>query len=437
MPTDDILHQSISKYLDCPARHVVIGYSGGVDSHLLLHAICVLKQQFKQHRYLAVHVNHGLSANAAIWQTHCESVCQSLNIDFIAISVDVDINLGQGVEAAARDARYAALSSVTEDKGLMFLGQHSDDQLETFMLQLKRGAGPKGLSGMAESRIDSNGVCMARPLLRVSRQQIEEIATEIGLDWITDESNQDTRFDRNFLRHQILPGIKQRWPGIAQAVSRSAALCAEQQSLLDEVTHGYLERVIDSDNSINIPALLKYSVAWQNQIVRSWLASQPVPMPSEAILKQLSLLLNAKQDSSPIVHFSGFQFRRFKDGLYCIENYTIPVINTHYPVKLGVNRLPCGLGSVEVTFFDEDQTVYFKTVAFSTRFTPRGERQSKPLKQWFKVWEYPVWKREQALMLYQGENALGLLIDGVFIACDDAPDAIDEHVKILPKIPLQ
>lgn len=430
MPTSNTLHEPISKYLDCPARHVVIGYSGGVDSHLLLHSMCELRQTFSQHRYLAVHVNHGLSSNAAIWQAHCDAVCQALNIDFIAIQVDVDISADQGVEAAAREARYAALTSVTEDHGLIFLGQHRDDQLETVLLQLKRGAGPTGLSGMAESRIIPNGICMARPLLRVSRQQIEDIASDIGLDWITDESNEDDRFDRNFLRHNILPSMKQRWPGIAQAVSRSASLCAEQQALLDDVTEGYLKLLIENDNSINIPALLGYSKAWQHQIVRNWLAGQQLPMPSEAILQQLSLLLIAKPDSSPIVHYSGVQFRRFKNGLFCIENYRVPAPDMHYPVNQGVNTLPCGLGDVEVALFNEDNKVYFKAVVFSLRFKPRGERQSKPLKQWFKVWEYPVWKREQALMLYQNENALGLLIDGVFIASDDAPVEIEEQVKI-------
>ncbi|MDC0602486.1 tRNA lysidine(34) synthetase TilS [Aliiglaciecola sp.] len=434
MSAIDSIKNTLSRYLDCPSRQVVIGYSGGVDSHLLLYLVHQLRQQFSQHRYLAVHINHGLSPNALQWQEHCQEVCESMQIDFAAIEVTLDMSSGLGLEATAREARYSALNSVTEHNGMILLGQHIDDQLETFLLQLKRGAGPRGLSAMAESMVKVNKINTLRPLLSVSRQEIEHLATAAKLAWINDESNQDIRFDRNFLRHQVVPVLQQRWPTIAQSVHRSASLCAEQQLLLDEVAAGYLAKLTAQDNSIDIDALLTYSIQWQRQIVRYWLSQQRIPMPSEAVLNQLSLLLNTKQDGSPVVQFSGFQFRRFKNALFCIANYVIPDPHSIYRVHNGVAELPGEMGSVQVSMPGNEEDHYFQVVPFSTRFKPQSEQVTKSLKQWFKVWQYPVWKREQAMMLFNQQRPLGVLIDGQFIVSDDAPESLQEQVKCTAKI---
>ncbi|WP_343858614.1 tRNA lysidine(34) synthetase TilS [Aliiglaciecola litoralis] len=425
------LTDRLSDFLDCSARQIVIGYSGGVDSHLLLHAVASLTKQFSQHRYLAVYVNHGLSEHADKWQAHCGAICEALAMPFRAIRVDVDPQSPQGIEAAARSARYRALESVTEHHGIILLGQHQDDQLETFLLQLKRGAGPKGLSAMPQELTRENGVRLVRPMLGINRDTVLQLAKQANLQWIEDESNQDERFDRNFLRQQIVPKMLERWPDMAQAVQRSAHLCAEQQRLLDEVTLTYLSALQNDDNALHIPSLLRYSSSWQNQIVRLWLAQQGVPLPSQAVLLELPSLLTAKRDAEPKIVFGDFQFRRFREYLYCIECYQS--ISSEHEFELDGQQIimPNRLGKLHFSLIPEvlnQGRLYLRSVALSFKFKPATEPHSKPLKQWFKLWDIPVWQREQSLMLFHDNVCLGVCINGKLIFSHDAPVELKDKV---------
>ena len=183
---------------------------------------------------------------------------------------------------------------------MLLTAHHQDDQAETVLLQLKRGAGPKGLSGMAKLH-SQQGVLMARPLLEVGREDIVAYAKAQSLSWIEDESNLDSRFDRNFLRQQILPAITQRWPAFAQTVSRSAALCAEQQALLDEVCDEKLTALCSAPGCISVTGLNAMSESWQNALLRRWLAHNQVMMPGAKQLMQVRQMLTAKADAQPLV----------------------------------------------------------------------------------------------------------------------------------------
>ncbi|HEV2320748.1 MAG TPA: tRNA lysidine(34) synthetase TilS, partial [Gammaproteobacteria bacterium] len=215
------------------AQRYWVALSGGLDSMVLLTALAVERGGLPG-ELRALHVHHGLHPKADEWQRHCEVACASLGIPLEIRRVEVHPATGESLEAVARERRYAAFREVVGADDLLLLAQHADDQLETFLLQALRGAGVRGLAAMPESASFS-GLKLARPLLAYGRAELEAWARQQGLSWVEDPSNADTGFDRNYLRHEVLPRLKQRWPAAAETVSRSARLAAEADGLLKEL----------------------------------------------------------------------------------------------------------------------------------------------------------------------------------------------------------
>jgi tRNA(Ile)-lysidine synthase len=416
------------------ATHIVVAYSGGVDSHVLLHAIHRVKQQAQLDFCLsAIHIHHGLSQHADQWQAHCQQVCTQLNIDFQTANVSVEVLPRQSLEAQAREVRYNKLVELAPANSQVVLGQHQDDQLETFLLQLKRGAGPKGLSAMNRAWISHSPiqpdkqVGFYRPFLDTPQHVILDYAQQHNLKWCEDESNQNTHFDRNFLRHDVLPVLQNRWPEISRAVARSATLCAEQQSLLDEICDTKLKLIKASDNSLHLPALNKLTQPWLNQLVRYWLSELNIQSPSLAVLNQLKPeVLDAAEDAAPILQWQGWQFRRFDQQLFVIrESLEKFEFNQIWQGETSV-KLPGDMGNL--TFFpiiDEQIDVMSQLTVnpdlgpilircggYSVRFKPANSSHSKPIKQWFKQWKVAPWLRDSVLLIIQNEQVLGLLMEG-------------------------
>ena len=203
------------------ASHLYVGFSGGKDSHSLLHALVALSQRSALPPITALHVNHGLHPDADLWEQHCRDVAQELNVE---IKVDsVVVGSDASLEAQARSARYAAFERYMAKDAILLLAHHLDDQVETIIFRLIRGAGPAGLSGIPESRDLGTGKIL-RPLLGVSRSEIEDYASVLSLESIEDPSNEDTSLDRNFLRHQVLPLIAKRWPGYRSGIARTGRI---------------------------------------------------------------------------------------------------------------------------------------------------------------------------------------------------------------------
>lgn len=434
----NILKEQLSAEPLLAATHIVVAYSGGVDSHVLLHALHSLRQQEPRNFQLsAIHIHHGLSQHSDQWQAHCEQVCTSLDVEFQTANVEVQNAPRQSLEALAREARYNKLVALAPANSQVVLGQHQDDQLETFLLQLKRGAGPKGLSAMNRAWVahcplqSGKQVGFYRPLLDTTQQMILDYAQQHNLKWCEDESNQNTDFERNFLRHDVLPILQNRWPEIARSVARSAALCAEQQSLLDEICHEKLKPLKASANSLHLPALKQLSQSWLHQLVRYWLSELGIQSPSAAVLKQLKPeVLDAAADATPILQWQGWQFRRFDQQLFVIE--AKPHIDNQVLVWQGEPQIvlpgvigvlhfePCSQADAESPTFDPiagDLTLQFG--GYSQRFTPKGAGHSKPLKQWFKQWGIPPWVRNQVVLLKQNEQLLGILIQGAWHPAQD------------------
>ncbi|MCW8864085.1 MAG: tRNA lysidine(34) synthetase TilS [Colwellia sp.] len=315
---ESALLSAMSKYAEMP---LIVAYSGGVDSQVLLHALASLKQKKSFLNPITVcHVNHGLSENAAQWQNFAEQQCQQMNLPLVTCQVNVQAQAQKSLEALARDARYAALQSLSTSPSVILTGHHSDDQAETFLLALKRGSGLKGLSSMASS-VQQGKDLLVRPLLDISRADITEYARKYGLTWVEDESNLDSQFDRNFIRNTIMPLLVKRWPSIATTINRSGEHCAEGQLLLDELAVEDLKVCQYDEYALSVKALKKLSAPRFNNLIRYFLTLHHCLMPSTEQLAQLHQQLSASNDKNPAVKVGKHYFRRFKDAIYLTEDF--------------------------------------------------------------------------------------------------------------------
>ncbi|MBD9605403.1 tRNA(Ile)-lysidine synthase [Pseudomonas sp. PvR086] len=252
-----------------------IAFSGGLDSTVLLHVLAHLAKTESLPALTAIHVHHGLQAAADAWPEHCQSVCDALGVPLEVVRVQVE--RGASLERAARDARYGAFIAATHAGEVLLTGQHRDDQAETLLFRLMRGAGVRGLSGMPSERPLGCGHLL-RPLLDVTRAELEAYATEYQLNWIEDPSNQDRQFSRNYLRHQVFPVLTARWPQAVATMARSAAHLSEAQGLLDDLAQIDLAQAgTDSDfdwlglPSLELAPLEKLSDARQRNALSHWL----------------------------------------------------------------------------------------------------------------------------------------------------------------------
>ena len=441
------LFQGVLQPLCSRPQQIVLAYSGGLDSHVLLHLLARYKQQYPQHEYLAVHVHHGLSSNADTWLAHCQQTAQTLDINFVAERVTLTTGNRTSLEAIARSARYDAIAQHLRADSLLLLGQHLDDQFETFLLQLKRGAGIKGLSAMAQVMPFAlhPGCQLCRPLLTQTQQSLVDYAQAASLHWVEDESNQDQRYDRNFLRHDIIPRLKQRWPQIASAVHRSAELCAEQQQLADEVAGHDLASALShpdrGERGLRITKLTALSKIRRNNLLRFWLAQQKLPMPSRQHLALLwQEVVNAGADANPQLTWQGGVFRRFQDVLY---NVPLFADLKHEAICLSLQKqcveLPDGLGSLNITW--QDGYIHLASPLLSVsvlapcagqRITigfrgqgkcqPLGRKGSRSIKKLYQEYQVAPWLRDRIPLLYYDDElvcAIGLWVcQGYQIAQD-------------------
>ncbi len=264
----------MAPWRNAPVWH--IGFSGGLDSTVLLHLLAELAKREHLPVIKAIHVHHGLQPAAEAWPVHCQQVCQALSVPLHVVSVQV--MPGASLEQAARDARYKAFSGQLSGDEVLLTGQHRDDQAETLLFRLLRGAGLRGLAGMPVSRALGRGQ-LVRPLLGVSREELGLYAAAHGLSWVDDPSNSNSRFARNHLRNEVLPVIKARWPQAATNIARAAAHLDEAQQLLDELASVDLANASVAGPyawinvpSLALPALATLSPARQRNALRHWLA---------------------------------------------------------------------------------------------------------------------------------------------------------------------
>lgn len=394
-----------------------VAFSGGVDSQVLLQLLAKLPRNATQLK--AVHIHHGLSSNADVWQQHCEQVCAALTIPLQVIKVDAHPAKGQSPEAAARQARYQAFRELITTGEVIVTAHHQDDQAETLLLQLFRGAGIKGLAAMPASSSLGAGT-LIRPLLASTRAAIVCYAQQQQLQWIEDESNSNHRFERNYLRQVVMPHLQQRWPAITAVLARTASHCAQTIALIDEVSHQDLITVQGSErNILSIQRLLQLSTARLHHVLRYWLEVLLLPLPStQQLQKLISNVLLSSPTANPKLSWANVNIRRYRDSLYALQQdeakFSKVAISWDakapltLPNQLGVlhAQLQPGAGIRPDVF---TQSLQIKFRQSGERCHPVGRQGSHPLKKLFQEWGVPPWQRDTIPLLYAEDQLVAVI----------------------------
>jgi tRNA(Ile)-lysidine synthase len=404
-----------------PHRQLLVGFSGGLDSTVLLHQLVCWREQQPDVSLRAIHVHHGLSAHADEWVEHCQALCAQWQVPLSVVRVRLNL-AGESIEAQARQARYQAFRETLIPGEVLLTAQHLDDQSETFLLALKRGSGPAGLAAMPPS-LSFGDTLLLRPLLQTRRTALEAWAQQHALRWIEDDSNQDDKYDRNFLRLHVLPVLTTRWPHFADAVARSAALCGEQEQLLDELLAEELAALTTAAGALHIAPLITKSATRRAAILRRWLAQLGVVMPSRDRLARIwQEVALARDDATPGVKLGEGEIRRYQGRLWWVQvtpgqretviNWEDPFTPLTLPAGLGQLKLIPG-GEIRAPHAGEPVTVRFYAPGALHIVGRAGGRKLK------KIWQelgVPPWQRDNTPILFYGETPIAAA--GQFITRD-------------------
>ncbi|MEK6749993.1 MAG: tRNA lysidine(34) synthetase TilS [Pseudomonadota bacterium] len=426
-------------------RRLCIAYSGGLDTRALLHSINEIKylQPIMNVNILAFHVNHRLSTAAAEWEQTCAQICLDYAIPFESTQVQVAHGPGLSIEEQARAARYAAIATRVRAGDWWLTAHHQDDQAETLLLQLLRGAGSRGLAAMPEVQALGEG-WLIRPLLQVTRAQLAQYALQNNLAWIEDPSNRDERFARNFLRHRVLPTLAARWPGYAATLGRSAQLAAEAAQLADDLAALDMARCgAERPNVLRVDALLSLPAHRLSNVLVYWLRTVGLPAPYRVHIEHIiNQVLKAVGDATPKVAWPGADVRRYAQRLYAMPPLVPPP--KHWSANWDGHtalEIP-GSGSVSAgAAIGEGLKAQSMTSPVEVRLRSGGERMQLPrraghhlLKHLFQEARIPPWQRASVPLVYvEGELAC---VPGIGVAEGYAAGAGEPGIVIewLPRV---
>ena len=390
------------------ARKIYVGYSGGLDSHVLLHSAVVT---LGAERVTALHINHQLSERASDWAQHCAQVCQALGVGLQTHVVDV-CQRESSTENTAREARYQVFEKSLGKSDILLLAHHQNDQAETVLYRLLRNSGPRGLAGIPLARAVGRG-SLLRPLLQLPRSDLACYASEHQLKWIEDPSNADLVHDRNYLRHQVTPALAHRWPDFAARIAASASLCQQADELNRDLAGIDLNKLGDKQErlgrSIDLPGLVALSPLRQANVLRHWASLHCQSLPGYHSIKAvLESVLPARQDRTPLVVWPGGEWRRFNGRLFLLpggwreqiptacewrpesplalaDGSTLRAISTHEP---GLKLLP-----------GEQLLVRFRSGG--ERCHPAGRAGSRSLKKLLQEYRLEPWLRDRIPLIYK------------------------------------
>jgi tRNA(Ile)-lysidine synthase len=403
-------------------RHCV-ACSGGLDSTVLLHALAVLARGSRI-PVRVLHVDHGLQAGSGDWARACAEECAQLGVECSILRLALAPDRGESIEAAARAARYAALAEALGDGERLHVAQHADDQLETVLIQLLRGAGLPGLAAMPARAAFGPGL-MLRPLLGFAREELARWARAEGLRWRDDPMNADLRFDRAWLRARVLPALRERWPAAAATVARSAGHASEAARLLDDLARADAAGMLDQGR-LSVAGLAALPRERQANVLRWWLRSEGLRPPSTARLSRgLADLLGAREDGAPRIAWDGGEVRRYRGRLYAQAALTarlaMParVADADWELGdgLGCLQLVAGRDGGLCAALAAEANLRFRAGGESLR--PHPERPRKRLKDLCQEAGIVPWMRDRLPLVYVGERlaAVGdLWIDADFAA---------------------
>ncbi len=382
-----------------------VGFSGGLDSTVLLHRLA--SESTLVGKLQAVHVHHGLSVNAGAWQSHCQRFCEALGVPLVVRQVDITGHAN--IDECARLARYQVFTSLLTANDGLLLAHHEDDQAETLLLQLFRGAGIDGLAAMLDVNVLPKGE-LVRPFLQYSRQTLEAYANQQKLTWITDESNQNIAFSRNFLRQKIIPLLQEKWPAVSTNLARTALHCQRAKSNLEALAKKDCIELRDgAQDSLEMSTLTRLSHPRLANVLRLWLQNNDIRLPSDTILNRvIHEVVLARLDATPMVQWGGTAVRRYQQRLYLLKNEMTPRFD-----RIDWSEFPAALqlepGAKEGLYLQAIPAVQGLHVPIDrhvqVRFRQGGELfswrgQTKRLKKLFQEWQVPPWQRDLIPLLY-------------------------------------
>ena len=396
-----------------PSRYV-IAFSGGLDSTALLHALAEIRQQHGK-SLCAVHVDHRLHPDSGNWARHCRRIAERFGVEYECERVEVDLESGLGPEAAAREARYAALARHVDSTDWLLSAHHRDDQAETLLINLLRGSGPAGVAGIPAVRrfVDA---WLVRPLLYISHDALRRYASANELDWLDDPSNEESQFDRNYLRNEVMPVIEGRWPDAALRLAKSAALSRESAELLAELADTDLERIATDIGRLDVRTLSELSPERQRNALRRAVdrAGLP-PVPSSQMHSIVEQLVPARDDAMPLVEWRGGQARRFQNRLYLLADLPGVDFSGQSLGRESVS-LGSGLGSLvleQTTGDGLSETCIRAGLTLRQRqggeeIKPLGHKHTRRLKKLLQEEGIVPWMRDRLPLVYSGERLVAV-----------------------------
>jgi len=414
----DALVTDYLNQLNKPINRFVIAYSGGLDSTVLFHMLT--KNPLPGIALEAVHVNHQLSPNALVWQNHCEQQAKKHGVPCSTHQVSIGKSR-HGYEAAAREARYAILKQYAIKGTIILTAHHADDQVETVLGHIIRGCGITGLTGIPALVRFSTGYLL-RPLLNVSRAELEAYAKQYQLTYVTDESNFDVKYTRNIIRHQAVPFLQERFPTINQQILSLQKNAFEAEQLLNEyAAQLYQLCQVEQVDQLKIVPLAKLSSQQQRLVLRFWLHEQNnlTNLTRAQLISLQNVMLNASSDSQPLITFGQHCCRRFQQCLY-ITKKNMPEThnfvsrwNLSAPLQTPVGELDPELVK-HALGLSAETTVEVRFRRGGERIHPTDRVGSHPLKKCFQEWRIPPWLRSQLPLIYYRKKLV--MIYGVSIA---------------------
>jgi tRNA(Ile)-lysidine synthase len=395
-----------------PANYLV-GFSGGLDSTVLLHLLAAARDRLLA-PLIAVHVDHDLQPGSSGWAEHCRATCDRLGVALLSRTVDAHPRQGESPEAAAREARYAAIAELMGVDDMLLTAHHQDDQAETLLLQLLRGAGVDGLAAMpALCRWQSGW--LARPLLMTSRAAIRQWAGRHDLRWVEDPSNRSTAADRNFLRHEVMPLLSTRWPAATERVAHSAGLCAEAADLLRAQAEADHAMATDANGCLSVTMLVGQDDARARQLVRFWLRQRGArPLPARRLRELLRQLREAAPSAAVALRWPGGVIRRYRDRLWYDRGEharppDTPMAWRGEPLSLGpglgrVHRIQMQGGIDPAYWHGHRVEIVFRQAGLQCQ--PAGRTGTRSFKKLAQEQGIPPWLRDRLpVLMIDGEVA--------------------------------
>jgi tRNA(Ile)-lysidine synthase len=400
----DILHQALRAY---PDGALCVAYSGGPDSTALLHALAHWPEA-RARGLRALHVDHGLHADSARWAAHCRAFCATLALVCDVHAAEVDRSAGIGLEAAARDARYAIFARQLRAGEWLLFGHHQDDQAETVLLKLLRGAGPEGLGGMRAQRPLGRGTAW-RPLLDTPRAVLRDYVQAHDLPCIHDASNDDRQLARNHLRHAVMPLLEAYWPQAAISITHSARLCRDAADVLHQDWRAAFEALRDdATNSLDADGWLALATAWRAPLLAHWLHAQGLPAPTTAQRQQIERQCTAQDGQLPCIRWPGAELHVWKRRLWAMP----PVLPTASCAELEWHGAPLPLpDGGRLALEPAAQLPVALRVRWRSggeRIKPAGSRHTRELRLLFQEGAIPPWQRGVCPLLYEGDTLIAV-----------------------------